>query len=375
MKKVIVLGAGLIGRTIASDLSRRYAVTSADIQQSSLNLLNKADNIKTVQSDLSDSEELASLIAPFDLVIGAVPGFMGYAVLKTAITAGKNVTDISFFPEDPFELNTLAESKGVTAVVDCGVAPGLCNILAGFHNQKSPLSFYECLVGGLPQVREWPFEYKAVFSPSDVLEEYTRPARYVESGQLVVREALSDVELISFPETGTLESFNTDGLRSLAITLPHVNYMKEKTLRYPGHADLMRIFRECGFFSKQPKSIKGSEISPLEFTSALLFPQWKLKEGERDFTVMQVKLKNKEGHHTYFLYDTMDNYGVTSMARTTAYTCTAVADLILNGTFSRKGISPPEYAGADPDCFNRIISYLNERGVTLRKESIHQPVH
>jgi len=124
--------------------------------------------------------------------------------------------DIAFFGEDPFLLDTLARSKDVTAVVDCGVAPGLCNIVVGYVETRLDfIDRYVCYVGGLPKVRKWPYEYKAVFSPKDVLEEYTRPARFVEFGHQVVKPALTDIELLDFPRVGTLEAFNTDGLRSL----------------------------------------------------------------------------------------------------------------------------------------------------------------
>src|SRR5205085_2546835 len=169
------------------------------------------------------------------------------------------------------------KKNNVTAVVDCGVAPGLCNIIAGYHHKRMKVTGYECLVGGLPVKREWPFDYKAVFSPADVIEEYTRPARYIENGNQVVKEALTDIEKIIFDETGELESFNSDGLRSLAHTMPNVPNMKEKTLRYAGHAELMKVFRETGLFSKVPVDIKGTKVTPLELTSSLLFPKWKLK--------------------------------------------------------------------------------------------------
>jgi saccharopine dehydrogenase-like NADP-dependent oxidoreductase len=363
--KVIVLGAGLIGKTIASDLSNQYEVCCADFNPEALKELSEK-NIKTQQCDFSNHAVLSKTIEPYDLVIGAVPGYMGFSVLKTIITAGKNTVDISFFPENPLALDTLAKEKGVTAVVDCGVAPGLCNLIAGYHNATSKLSFYECLVGGLPTVREWPYEYKAVFSPIDVIEEYTRPARYVENGKLVTREALSDSEYINFDDIGTLEAFNTDGLRTLADTMPYVENMKEKTLRFPGHIELMKVLRETGFFDKNEIEFNGTKISPLAFTSKLLFPKWKLNRGQEDFTIMRVKVKNENGEFVYTLndkYDTLNN--VTSMARTTAYTCTAVADLVLKGNYSKKGISPPEFVGADEKCFKEVIQYLKKRKVEL----------
>ncbi|NUM49906.1 MAG: saccharopine dehydrogenase NADP-binding domain-containing protein [Flavobacteriales bacterium] len=369
MSKIIVLGAGLIGRTIAIDLHKRFDVTCADIHLPSLNELSEKHNIKTTQSNFSDKETLKKLITPYELVVCAVPGFMGFETLKTIIEAGKNVVDISFFPENALELDALAKKNNVTAIVDCGVAPGLCNILAGHHNAQESLHFYECLVGGLPKVREWPYEYKAVFSPIDVIEEYTRPARYIENSKLIIREALSDAEYIHFDNVGTLESFNTDGLRSLADTMPHVPNMKEKTLRFPGHIALMKVLRETGFFGKEKIYLNGIQMAPIDFTSKLLFPKWKLNKGEADFTIMRVTLKNKKEEICYTLYDEMEKETqTTSMARTTGYTCTAAVGLFMEKLFSRKGICPPEYLGEDNDSFQYVIKYLEERNIHLKKE-------
>lgn len=376
MKKVLVLGAGLIGKTIAIDLCKQFEVSCADLQMSSLSELSSQYPIKVIPSNFLDKDELAKLVAPFDLVIGAVPGFMGFEVLKTVITCGKDVVDISFFPEDPFLLNELAKKNNVTVIVDCGVAPGMCNIIAGYYNKRMKLTTYECLVGGLPVVREWPFEYKAVFSPADVIEEYVRPARYVEDGKQIIREALSDCVKISFAETGELESFNSDGLRSLAQTMPNVKNMKEKTLRYPGHVELMKIFRETGLFSKVAVAVNGKDVTPLELTSKLLFPLWKMKPGEKDFTIMRVVVEDNENKITYTLYDLYDDKTKTSsMARTTGYTCTAAAHLVLDGLFSKKGISPPEFIGEDEKCFEFVMNYLAQRNVIYKKEIVSLNKH
>ncbi len=367
--KVLVLGAGLIGKAIAVDLNTRYDVTSADIQLNALEQLSKTHKIKTKQADFNDKKVLKNLIQPFDLVVSAVPGFMGFSLLQQIIENKKNCVDISFFPENALELDTLAKKNNVIVIVDCGVAPGLCNILAGYHHSISKLNKYECLVGGLPMVREWPYEYKAVFSPIDVIEEYTRPARYIENGKQIVREALSDPEFIYFKDIGTLESFNTDGLRTLADTMPEVLNMKEKTLRFPGHIELMRVLRETGFFDKNKININGQNISPIELTSKLLFLKWKMNEDEEDFTVMRVMLENEVEHIIYTLLDRKDNKNnISSMARTTAFTCTGAAELILKGLYNWKGISPPEYIGKDHECFEYIIQHLTKKNIILTKE-------
>ena len=365
-KKIIVLGAGLVGSVMARDLANNFEVTSADINKDALKKLNEW-GIATRQVDLSKPGEIKKLVAEFDLVVGAVPGFMGYNMVKEVIGAGKNIVDISFFPEDPFELDALAKEKEVTVVTDCGVAPGMGNIILGYHARQMKVTHYECLVGGLPVIREWPYEYKAVFSPIDVIEEYIRPARYVENGQLITKKALSDPELIDFEGVGTLESWNSDGLRTLAQTMQIPN-MIEKTLRYPGCIEYLRVLRESGFFSYNEIEVNGVKVRPVDVTAKLLFPKWKLKPDEEDFTVMRIRIAGEEAGVSkkleYYLLDRFDKENqVISMARTTGFTCTAVANLVLSGAYSRKGISPPEFVGEQPAHFEFILNYLKERNV------------
>ncbi len=367
MKKISVLGAGMVGSAIAIDLSKDHEVTLCDISEERLRKISEGTNIKTRQTDLSDKKQLRDAVAGADIAAGAVPGFMGFQTLKTIIEEGKNVVDISFFDEDPFKLDELAKQNGITAVVDCGVAPGLSNLILGYHNAKMKVDSFECYVGGLPVERKWPFEYKAPFSPPDVIEEYTRPARIKENGKVITRPALSDPELIE-TEAGTLEAFNTDGLRSLLTTIK-IPDMKEKTLRYPGHIELMRVLRETGFFSKDEVEIGGKMIRPLDLSSKLLFPIWKLEEGEEEFTYLKVIVKGEGREIEYSLLDKYDKAThTTSMARTTGYTCTAAVNLVLNGSYERKGISPPEYIGSEGNCFDEILKYLSERNIKIMEK-------
>lgn len=377
----------MVGRAMAEDLARDFAVTVVDRDPQALGLLKAPDAaaapIQTHTADLSDPAAVSRAVqgfddAPFDLVVGAVPGFMGFQTLKTALEAGVDVVDISFFPEDPFELDALARENGRTAVVDIGVAPGMDNILLGYHNERMQVDRFVCMVGGLPAERRWPFAYKAPFSPIDVLEEYTRPARYRVNGGEVVRPALSDVELVDLPGMGTLEAFNSDGLRSLLRTIDAPN-MVEKTLRYPGHADLMRVFRESGFFSEDPLTVRNSDgqdtaLRPIDLTSSLLFQQWKLGADEEELTVMRVAVSGEdEGglvRHTYDLLDrgAVDASGrrISSMSRTTGYTATGAARLVIDGRYHHPGISPPEYLGKKQEHFEFLMAHLAQREVVYR---------
>src|SRR5687768_2270319 len=371
MKNVIVLGAGLVGKEMATDLAQNFDVTAVDINEEALNRIGKS-GIKTQQADFTNEELLRAMVSNADLVVGAVPGFLGFQTVRTIISAGKSMVDISFFPEDPFLLDDLAKQKNVSVITDCGVAPGMGNIILGYHNQRMKVHEYECLVGGLPVVREWPYEYKAVFSPIDVIEEYTRPARYVQNGALITKEALSDPELIHFDGVGTLESWNSDGLRTLIRTMPDIPNMIEKTLRYPGCIEYLRVLRASGFFSYEEIEVNGMRVRPIDVTARLLFPKWKLKPGEEEFTVMRIRIAGRENGspkvYEYNVLDRTDKVTQTlSMARTTGYTCTAAASLVLGGSYSRKGISPPEFLGEDDGNFRSIMDHLAARGVIYRR--------
>ena len=372
MKNITVLGAGLIGKAIAVDLCRKYRITSVDINTEVLGEINKNYPIITIVADLTNSQTIKDVTAGADLVIGSVPGFIGFHVLKTVIGCGKNIVDISFFNEDPFALDELAKEHNVTAVVDCGVAPGMSNVILGYHNARMSVERFECYVGGLPVVRTLPYEYKAPFSPIDVIAEYTRPARIMENGKLLVKPALSEVEFLEFEDIGTLEAFNTDGLRTLLKTMSVPN-MKEKTLRYPGHASFMSALREIGFFDEYPVEVNGVSVRPVDVTAKLLFPKWKLEQDEEEFTVMRVTIEGKEKginkKYSYYLFDKFDrDSGTSSMARTTGFACTAAARLILENQFTRKGICPPEYLGATEGCFKKIMKHFEKRNIDYRVE-------
>ncbi len=367
MNKITVLGAGMVGSAIAADLLKNYEVTLIDINENRLKKLSSILPVKTLTKNLSDRSQLKEAVKDADLVVGAVPGYMGFQTLKSIIETGKNVVDITFFNEDPFELDELARKNNVTAIVDCGVAPGLSNIILGYYNKRMNIDSFECYVGGLPFERKWPYEYKAPFSPVDVIEEYTRPARIMEKGKIITREALSEPELI-VTEAGTLEAFNTDGLRSLLKTMK-IPDMKEKTLRYPGHIELMKVLRETGFFNREEIEVNGKMVSPVELSSKLLFPLWKLEENEKEFTVLIIKITGEGKVIKYSMFDKFDEATLTSsMARTTGYTCTAAVNLVLNNTYKEKGISPPEFIGRDQTCFDEVLNHMAERGINIQRK-------
>ncbi|KAA3658897.1 MAG: saccharopine dehydrogenase [Calditrichaeota bacterium] len=376
--KIVVLGAGLVGGPMAVDLAKekQFEVTIVDRDAQALAKIAHNQNLHTVTQDLANPVNVSALVNNFDFVVNAVPGFMGFRTFEAVIKAGKNIVDIAFFPEDPFQMKKLAEEMGVIAIMDCGVAPGMSNILvAHAATQMDTAAEATIFVGGLPQVRTWPWEYQAVFSPIDVIEEYTRPARLVENGEVVVKEALTELELLDFPGVGTLEAFNSDGLRTLVDTMSIPN-MKEKTLRYPGHVERVRLLRHTGFFSQEAVEINGSMIRPIDLTAKLLFPQWEMRKDDRDITIMQVQVigmkDGKKISHTFDLLDHFDTATSTrSMARTTGYTATVVTRMLAQGVYKQSGLTVPEHIGKDAKAVAFLLNGLAKRGVHY-KETVRE---
>lgn len=391
MPRAIVLGAGMVGSVMATDLASDFDVTLADLRQS--NLDNAAERarraglsakLRTTATDLSQPAAISALIkdlGPSDIVVGALSSHLGFAALRTIIEHGKNYCDISFMGEDAPDLSTLARQTGSTCIVDMGVAPGMSHLLAAHGaRQLSRCDSLAIYVGGLPRERTLPFQYKAGFAPADVIEEYTRPTRLVRHGKIEIAEALTEPEFLDFPHLGTLEAVNTDGLRSLVHTHTVPN-MKEKTLRYPGHYDLMRAFKAAGLFSKDPVTINSptgkTTIRPLDLTSAVLFPQWTYAPGEEDLTVMRITASgiDTSGTSRTFTWDLFDRYHTptqaTSMSRTTAFPCTITARLIANGKLKSigPGVHPPETLASIPGITDTILKELAHRGVLYTASS------
>jgi len=357
---IFQIGSGMVGSAMALDLAKSHNLYLSDTNIESLQKIQSQDSSITIQQlDVTDKAKLQEWIKPADIVLLAVPGFLGYDTLKTIIEVGKNVVDISFSPENVLNLNNLAKENDTIAIVDAGVAPGIPNYLLGYWNTKIDIRSFNYCVGGLPKNPVPPFYYKAPFSPIDVIEEYTRPARMIINGKLVTKPALSEIETITFEEVGELEAFNTDGLRSILSTMNHIPNMKEKTLRYPKHADLMKDYKEKGLFNAEN----------IHNTSEKLFKEWQLKENEEEFTIMDVIIESKENKIQYHLYDEFDiDSKTTSMARTTGYTATATINLILEKLWNNTGVFPPETIGEKEQCLDYILSYLNNRNISITKK-------
>jgi len=374
MTKIIVLGAGLVGKPIALDLANElnFEVAVADVNNKQLAGMGD-EGVQTIQVDLQNKTELDKLIEPYDFVVNAVPGFMGFECLKNCIEAGKDIVDIAFYPEDVNELSELALQKNVRVICDMGVAPGMSNLLTGYAASKlDSVSTVNIYVGGLPKIRTQPWEYKAVFSPADVIEEYTRPARLVRNGKIVTVPPLTELEHLEFENVGTLEAFNSDGLRSLLYTIKAEN-MSEKTLRYPGYAEKIKLLSDNGFFNPEKIEVEGKLVSPLELTSRLLFEQWKLNKNEVDITVMRIEVEGvKAGKSIRYSYNLHDEFneqtGIHSMARTTGYTASTAVRLLSENKYMEKGITVGEMMGNDESVVKYMLAGLSERGINYKSK-------
>jgi len=375
-KKVIVLGAGRVGRVIARDLSDdpEISVTVADRRADMLAAVASKIGCETIANNLSDPEAVSQVVAGFDLVIGALPGALGLSTLRGVVAAGKDCVDISFMPEDPTVLAAEARRTGSKVLYDFGVAPGMSNLLSAASAVViEPVRQIRILVGGLPLVRRQPWEYAAPFSPADVIEEYIRPARIKVGGVVSERAALSGVESVEFPEIGTLEAFYTDGLRSLLTTV-QCPAMEEKTLRYPGYAKRISLLRDTGFFDSTPIDVNGTKVAPRDLTLKLLEPAWYLDELMDEFTVMRIQVTGG-GEAPYKrivweLLDRTDRYrNETSMARTTGFPVAIAARAMLRGTTSLEpGVHPPEALAHDGAFIDNLLAQLKARGVLYRKQ-------
>ena len=365
--KVLLLGYGNIGSAIVRDLAENaplIEVTVADKRQQ------KARDVCWIQLDVSDHSKLVETMKKFDLVIGALPGELGFRAVKACIEARVDMVDVSYMPQNPLTLNNDAMKAGITIIPDCGVAPGLSNILVGHAVAKlDRVENVHILVGGLPEKLVPPLDYTVTWSVAGLIDEYTRKAKIVEDGKVVEAEALSGLETVEFPKVGKLEAFYTDGLRTLIYTVKNVKSMWEKTLRYSGHVEKINLLKALGFFDEKPVEVENTFVSPRKVTVRLL--EEKLRKPEsKDILAMKVEVdgtkKDLRISYTYQLIDYYDEEReITAMARTTAYTASIIAQLLDQKIIEGKGVIPPEKVATRQKTFNKILNELEKRQIRI----------
>jgi len=379
MLRVIVLGCGKIGSVMARDFSesnRGAEVVLAD--RSGERAREAAAGIEGagwVALDTTDRPGLVRALKGFDLVLGALPGDYGYGALEASVEAGVDMVDVSYTPEIPLGLDGPAKEAGVTVIPDCGVAPGLSSILVGRATSRlDRVESAHILVGGIPETPVPPLGYTITWSAEGLIDEYVREVSVVEGGRVVRVPALSGLEEVDFPGVGRLEAFYTDGLRTLVQSLPGVDSMYEKTLRYPGHVEGVRLLRELGFFDEEPLEVEGRRVSPRLLTARLL--ERSLRKPEvGDLLAMIVEVRGEAGGeasgYRYYVLDRFNRAGgVTAMARTTAYTASIVAGMLAGGAIEEKGVIPPERLGMNERITEGLLSELGKRGVIVEASSL-----
>jgi lysine 6-dehydrogenase len=379
--KVLVVGCGKVGSEIARDLAGSDEVDSViamDASSQNLKLLRKRvpKKVKTVRLSISQGPRFHALLGKVDLVCGALPGRLGFDLMSETVKAGVDTVDISYTPRDAFQLQSKAKDAGCRVVPQCGVAPGFTNMCVGDASRRlDQMKSVEIFVGGLPEKPELPLNYRIVFSLEDVVNEYTRPAQVVEKGRRKKVDPLSGLGYTSFPGVGTLECFLTDGLGSLPRSYPKTREMHEFTLRYPGHADMMRTLRVLGFFERKPVRVGDVEVEPRQLTIERLRGAMSLGSPE-DFLALRVEVRGlSRGKRTHLRYQLLDHYnrksGVSAMARTTAYPSTSVALLVGHGEIKETGIVTPERIAQDERLFQFVVDRLDEHGVKVKRATLN----
>jgi len=379
--KVLILGLGNIGSIATKDLAnsissiRIFVADKSEIRAKEIAERIGKENVSCIQLDVTNPTELATALKDFDLVMGFLPGKLGYRLTKACIEAGKDLVDVSYMAENPLTLTEDAIRAGVTIVPDCGLAPGISNILVGHAaSELDKVQAIHIMVGGLPEKPVPPLNYVITWSPENLIDEYKRKAKIVKEGKIIEVEALSGLEQVEFPELGRLEAFYTDGLRTLPHTIKAVPDMWEKTLRYPGHAEKIELLKTLGFFEEEQIDVDGVSVSPRKLTVKLF--ERKLRKPEaKDVVALKVEVLGvKNGRQTRYVYHLLDHYdeklGITAMARTTAYSASIIAQFMLKKALKEKGVVPTEIIGKNSELFQMFLDELKKRGIRIAEEKV-----
>jgi len=286
MGRVAIVGVGRVGSFVAHYLrGRGYDLRLLDVSERVRDLAGKL-GVEYQVIDALSINDLRTALSGVDLVVTAVPGSVGHEVVKNVVSLGYNVVDVSFFPEDPGDIDELARKNKVLAILDCGIGPGLTNLLVGRAYEKlGGLTEYRIYIGGISEVYDPPFGVMLGFNPLDFIDEYRRPARYIENGEIRVVDPLSGpTGRVFIDGVGELEFFYTDGLRSLIKSFPNVRFAAEYTLRWPGHIEFMRGLKKLGLLdhNKLSGGVYADECLASAIASAAA------KSGIRDITVLRI---------------------------------------------------------------------------------------
>ena len=378
--RMLVLGSGLQGSACSYDLlhsSDVTQVTIVDLHPDQLPTFLPTDDerLHVVAADANDHEVIRELMVAHDAAMSAFPYYFNGPMAKIAVEADCHFCDLGGNTEIVFEQKQLdepAKAHGVSVIPDCGLAPGMVNILAAEGIRRlDTAERVKIFVGGLPQNPEPPLNYQIVYSLEGALDYYTTPSWVLRDGRRTQVDALSDIEPVEFPEpVGTLEAFHTGGGIS---TLPweyegKVDFMEYKTLRYPGHVAIMRPIRELGLLSDTPIEVKGQQVVPRDLFIAAVSPQLTKPEGH-DLVALRVDVSGiKDGQPKTWSWQLIDRYdvehGISAMMRTTGYSLSIIGQMQAAGT-TAPGVRTPDQAVP----YQAYVDALAERGVAIQELS------
>jgi lysine 6-dehydrogenase len=378
--RFLVLGAGLMGRAVAFDLSRSESVEHIRVldidERKAVEVKEFLDSPKVgiARLDVADHGRLVEVMADCDVAVSCIPYRFNYELATAAVEAGCGFCDLggnTDIVQRELSLDEDAKSAGVTVIPDCGLAPGLSSILAADAMKRfDRMEELHIRVGGLPVNPRPPLDYMMVFSPVGLINEYKEKCIVIKDGEVRTVEPLEDLEELEFPEPfGKLEAFTTSGGTS---TLPQtllgkVDALDCKTIRYRGHCEKIKLLRDLGFFDETPVLVDGREVVPRDITEALLVSM--LSFGEDDVVLLRVWAtgvqEGRERTVTYTMVDHCDRAnGLTAMMRTTAYPASILAQMIASGEIAQKGALPQELVVPT----ERFLEELKEREVDIEVE-------
>ena len=381
--RMLVLGAGLQGSACAYDLLQNPDVTS--VRLTDLEVDHIADflapysgtRLIPTRLDVRDRGAMLALMRESDAVMSALPYYFNFDAAKLAVEAGVHFCDLGGNTEIVFQQKQLAEraaAKNITIVPDCGLAPGMVNIIAEHGiKQLDRVKAVRIYVGGLPRNPEPPLNYQIVYSLEGVLDYYTTLSWVLRDGKRTQVKALSERERVEFPlPVGALEAFHTaGGLSTMAFRYEgKIPSMEYKTLRYPGHAQLMEAIRELGMLDTNPVEVEGHKVIPRDVFIAVVSPRLSKPRG-RDLVALRVTVDGtRSGKAKKLGWELLDYYdesrGISAMMRTTGYSLSIIGQMQVRGEVGPGGVyTPDECVPAE-----RYLEELAERGVAVREMSL-----
>ncbi len=366
--KALIFGAGMMGRALAHDLKKsKIETVIADSDKKRAETLAAQVKGEAAVCDVTDRKAAFSLMRDCDVAVSAVPYFLNYELAQAAIEAGCHFCDLggnNDIVNAELSLHEKAVLRDVLIIPDCGLSPGMSNVICALGIQEVDGKEVHIRVGGLPQNPKPPLNYTLVFSIHGLINEYVEPAVVVRNGKIQQIEPLTEIEEINFPPLGILEAFATSGGTS---TLPRtykgrLKELDDKTIRYKGHCALMRALLEAGMFSEEPVFLNTLPVKPRDITAKVL--EGVLSHQDKDVVLVRITVKGEKGEIIYEMVDYYDeDLKMTAMARTTAFPTSVIAQMMADGTIEERGALPPERVVPG----KKFMEEIKKRGIEIRE--------